>query len=123
MTALGPALVISIFLASKLVGSRVVLCTDGCANVGVGSLESNSAAAPEFYETLGATASSKGSVRLLRRFDRDSNPTQRTQRIRNERKKARNKRNERSCRTAETEDHWRRQLWGTGARAPPSTSS
>jgi len=59
MTALGPALVISIFMASKVVGSKVVLCTDGCANVGVGDLDSGNS---EFYESLGKTASSKGFV-------------------------------------------------------------
>ena len=58
-TALGPALVISIFMASKVVGSKVVLCTDGCANVGVGGMVSKDS---EFYERLGETARSKGSV-------------------------------------------------------------
>lgn len=65
MTALGPALVISIYLASKVVGSKVVLCTDGCANVGVGDLERNSSEASEFYERLGETASSKGLAAFL----------------------------------------------------------
>jgi len=64
-TALGPALVVSIFMASKVPGSKVVLCTDGCANVGVGSLETNYAEASEFYERLGQTASSLGLVALL----------------------------------------------------------
>jgi len=64
MTALGPALVVSVFMASKVVGSKVVLCTDGCANQGVGNL-SNDSAAPEFYERLGETASSKGLVLFL----------------------------------------------------------
>jgi len=61
MTALGPALVISIFLASKVVGSKVVLCTDGEANVGVGNLGSYSSSS-EFYPRLGETARSKGFV-------------------------------------------------------------
>jgi len=65
MTALGPALVVSIFMASKVIGSKVVLCTDGCANQGVGNL-GNDSAAPEFYERLGETASSKGLVLFLR---------------------------------------------------------
>jgi len=65
MTALGPALVISIFLAAKLVGSKVVLCTDGCANVGVGDLSRNFSANSAFYERLGETASSKGSASSL----------------------------------------------------------
>lgn len=38
-TALGPALLLSIALAGKQPGSHVVLCTDGKANVGIGSLE------------------------------------------------------------------------------------
>lgn len=39
-TALGPALLTSIALASKGgAGSSVVLCTDGLANVGLGALE------------------------------------------------------------------------------------
>jgi len=58
-TALGPALVISIFMASKVVGSKVVLCTDGCANEGVGYLRGGSPDS-EFYERLGQTANSKG---------------------------------------------------------------
>ena len=62
MTALGPALVISIFMASKVVGSKVVLCTDGCANQGIGRLENSHSNDSEFYERLGETASSKGSV-------------------------------------------------------------
>lgn len=37
-TALGPALVTSIEIASKgAVGSRVIICTDGEANVGIGA--------------------------------------------------------------------------------------
>merc|ERR1719361_2295577 len=38
-TALGPALAVSIAMASSQPGSQVILCTDGLANVGVGSLE------------------------------------------------------------------------------------
>merc|ERR550532_3262287 len=38
-TALGPALVVSIAMASSVPGSQVILCTDGLANIGVGSLE------------------------------------------------------------------------------------
>merc|ERR1719361_1464626 len=38
-TALGPALAVSIAMASSKPGSQVILCTDGLANVGVGSLE------------------------------------------------------------------------------------
>jgi len=67
MTALGPALLIAIFMASKVAGSRVVLCTDGCANTGVGNLETgnHSSTASEFYARLGETASSKAFVPFL----------------------------------------------------------
>ncbi|ETO25294.1 hypothetical protein RFI_11843 [Reticulomyxa filosa] len=38
-TALGPALVASVALASQRAGSQVILCTDGLANIGLGTLE------------------------------------------------------------------------------------
>ena len=38
-TALGPALLSAIVLASQRAGSRVIVCTDGLANVGLGSFE------------------------------------------------------------------------------------
>jgi hypothetical protein len=39
-TALGPALVASVSLACEGgVGSKVIICTDGIANIGLGSLE------------------------------------------------------------------------------------
>ena len=39
-TALGPALLISIFMASFAgIGSKVIICTDGLANIGIGSLK------------------------------------------------------------------------------------
>lgn len=38
-TALGPALLMSLTMASKVPGSRVVVATDGLANVGLGSLD------------------------------------------------------------------------------------
>jgi hypothetical protein len=37
-TALGPALVASVAMAGKRPGSRVVICTDGLANVGLGTI-------------------------------------------------------------------------------------
>ena len=66
-TALGPALLISIFIASKVAGSRVVLCTDGCANMGVGDLRTGNqtSTASEFYARLGETASSNAFVPFL----------------------------------------------------------
>jgi len=62
-TALGPALVISIFMAAKVPGSKVVLCTDGCANEGVGSLYNHKDS--EFYTRLGETAALKGFASLI----------------------------------------------------------
>lgn len=66
-TALGPALVCSIALAAKKPGSHVVLCTDGMANVGLGSLDSFESSSEQeqeavqaFYEDLAAFAKSKG---------------------------------------------------------------
>jgi len=38
-TALGPALVVSVALASQKPGSQVILCTDGLANIGLGNLD------------------------------------------------------------------------------------
>lgn len=40
-TSLGPALLLSINIAGKKLGSQVILCTDGLANNGFGSLEEN----------------------------------------------------------------------------------
>jgi hypothetical protein len=43
-TALGPALLLGIALAGAAPGSQVILCTDGLANQGLGSLEQQAAA-------------------------------------------------------------------------------
>jgi hypothetical protein len=61
-TALGPGVVVSILLAaSRGPGSRVILCTDGLANVGVGAVKgSDVAAADRWYRETGAFAASKG---------------------------------------------------------------
>ena len=60
-TALGPALFYSILLASRKAGSQVILCTDGLANKGIGSLENeNKDEAKDFYNELGEYALSKG---------------------------------------------------------------
>merc|ERR1712154_534688 len=74
-TALGPALVVSIAMASSKPGSQVILCTDGLANVGVGALDVASTADADaedeeeeddpvlkWYEALGDYAMSKGVV-------------------------------------------------------------
>jgi len=64
-TALGPALVVSIAMASQQTGSQVVLCTDGLANVGLGSLEDlksdeEKEVVAKWYEDIGDYALSKG---------------------------------------------------------------
>jgi hypothetical protein len=50
-TALGPSLAIAIGIASQTESSEVILCTDGIANIGVGSSKSKS-----FYETISSMA-------------------------------------------------------------------
>lgn len=51
-TALGPALVTSIQLAGRMRGSKIVLCTDGMANVGL--------LGPDFYTRSANYAKEKG---------------------------------------------------------------
>jgi len=63
-TALGPALAVSIAVASRTRGSHVILCTDGLANIGVGSFDSLSVEQEEivskWYENLGSYAVQHG---------------------------------------------------------------
>ncbi|XP_076466661.1 uncharacterized protein LOC143297936 [Babylonia areolata] len=62
-TALGPAIVVALSLASQHPGSKVILCTDGKSNEGVGKVENLTESDPEpdeFYENIAATANSKG---------------------------------------------------------------
>jgi len=70
-TALGPALVAAIDLANRRSGgkgaARIVLCTDGLSNVGLGSIEDYSLMSEAqqeevdgFYTSLGATAREAG---------------------------------------------------------------
>jgi len=65
-TALGPALLVAIMMASKVRASKVVMCTDGLANVGLGNLDNVSAdehsKASSFYEQLGEKAKENGFV-------------------------------------------------------------
>jgi len=66
-TALGPALLIAIMMASKVRASKVVMCTDGLANIGLGNLDTESAdqhsKASNFYSQLGEKAKENGFVR------------------------------------------------------------
>jgi len=65
-TALGPAVLTSVALASQgAAGSTVVICTDGLANVGLGAFdeaktEEDIAKVKEFYERVGQFAKAKG---------------------------------------------------------------
>jgi len=65
-TALGPAMAVAILMASKVPGSKVVMCTDGLANVGLGNLDTESAdehaEASDYYSQLGETAKENGFV-------------------------------------------------------------
>ena len=59
-TALGPSLLLAVQLAGRVPGSRVVLCTDGCANHGLGKLNMTTVQSPDqgpaFYQQLGEKA-------------------------------------------------------------------
>lgn len=60
-TALGPAILYSILIASRKQGSKVILCTDGLANKGIGSLEDpKDVQSVEFYNKLADYALDKG---------------------------------------------------------------
>ncbi|XP_012732057.2 circularly permutated Ras protein 1 isoform X2 [Fundulus heteroclitus] len=64
-TALGPATLASVALASKYPGSKVILCTDGRANIGLGDMEqaqSSSADNSYFYRELALQAVQKGVI-------------------------------------------------------------
>jgi hypothetical protein len=63
-TALGPGLVFSIGHSSKKEGSQIILCTDGAANVGMGSIDdyyygNNNNDSEKFYDDLADYAKSK----------------------------------------------------------------
>jgi len=59
-TALGPALQLSIAIAGSKAGSHVILCTDGLANVGLGSLEGKEAEYTPYYIELAEQAKLRG---------------------------------------------------------------
>ncbi|XP_029438876.1 circularly permutated Ras protein 1-like isoform X2 [Rhinatrema bivittatum] len=72
-TALGPAALISITLASIQTGSQVIICTDGLANTGLGYLDSMDdevcQSAKVFYGDLAETASRKGVIVSILTFE------------------------------------------------------
>ncbi|KAH3761125.1 actin 11 [Pelomyxa schiedti] len=65
-TALGPAVACAVGITSMAPGSKIVVCTDGIANVGVGSLDSKDKAqllaSATFYTGLATQARSSGTT-------------------------------------------------------------
>lgn len=69
-TALGPAILLSINLINEnnIAGSRIVLCTDGISNIGLGSMDGNLnneqglIELKNFYSNLGLLAKEKGII-------------------------------------------------------------
>ena len=59
-TALGPAMILGISMAGQRPRSQVILCTDGLANVGIGSLEGVESNFQAFYTEAGEKAWLKG---------------------------------------------------------------
>ncbi|KAL4233133.1 hypothetical protein ACF0H5_007818 [Mactra antiquata] len=64
-TALGPALLIATTMAGKVRGSKVILCTDGLANVGMGKLDNFKSddekdLSSKFYDEISETAVENG---------------------------------------------------------------
>ncbi|XP_053485168.1 circularly permutated Ras protein 1 [Ictalurus furcatus] len=68
-TALGPAALISVAMASQFAGSKVIICTDGQANIGLGQLEQESAASVYFYNQLASHAAEKGVIVSVMTFE------------------------------------------------------
>lgn len=70
MTALGPGLLVAIAIASSKTGSKVIICTDGCANVGIGTLPQENADEEQIshcrdvYRSFGEMARESGFVSL-----------------------------------------------------------
>ena len=63
-TALGPALLVSTGIAAQKSGSKVVICTDGLANIGLGGMDTDDESTLEnsrsFYQNVGNFAKSNG---------------------------------------------------------------
>ncbi|XP_066537693.1 circularly permutated Ras protein 1 [Hoplias malabaricus] len=72
-TALGPAALVSVAMASQFTGSKVIICTDGRANIGLGLLEQESANSPPpspyFYSQLANHAAEKGVIVSVMTFE------------------------------------------------------
>ncbi|XP_029932590.1 circularly permutated Ras protein 1 isoform X2 [Myripristis murdjan] len=72
-TCLGPAALVSVAMASRYPGSKVILCTDGRANIGLGEMEQNlSSSSPlssYFYKQLAAQATESGVIISVMTFE------------------------------------------------------
>uniref|UniRef100_A0A4W6CHM8 Si:dkey-9k7.3 n=1 Tax=Lates calcarifer TaxID=8187 RepID=A0A4W6CHM8_LATCA len=73
-TCLGPAALASVAMASRYPGSKVILCTDGLANIGLGEMEqtpslSSSPLTPYFYRQLALQAVGSGVIISLMTFE------------------------------------------------------
>ncbi|MBN3295998.1 CPAS1 protein, partial [Amia calva] len=69
-TALGPAALVSIAMASRYMGSKVIICTDGRANIGLGDLEDEPTPTSRyFYTRLAEEAANKGVIVSVLTFE------------------------------------------------------
>ncbi|XP_022616895.1 circularly permutated Ras protein 1-like [Seriola dumerili] len=73
-TCLGPAALASVAIASRYPGSKVILCTDGKANIGLGEMEqtaslSSSPLTPYFYRQLALQAVGSGVIISIMSFE------------------------------------------------------
>uniref|UniRef100_A0A3Q0R1N0 VWFA domain-containing protein n=1 Tax=Amphilophus citrinellus TaxID=61819 RepID=A0A3Q0R1N0_AMPCI len=73
-TCLGPAALASVAMASRYPGSKVILCTDGKANIGLGEMEqapslTPSSFTPYFYTQLAIEAVEKGVIISVMSFE------------------------------------------------------
>ncbi|XP_035849686.1 circularly permutated Ras protein 1 isoform X1 [Sander lucioperca] len=73
-TCLGPAALASVAMASRYPGSKVILCTDGRANIGLGEMEqipslSPSPLTPYFYRQLSLQAVESGVIISVMTFE------------------------------------------------------
>lgn len=72
-TCLGPAALASVAMASRYPGSKVILCTDGRANIGLGQMEQTSLPSspltPYFYKQLAHQAVESGVIISVMTFE------------------------------------------------------
>ncbi|XP_043915555.1 circularly permutated Ras protein 1-like [Protopterus annectens] len=72
-TALGPAALVSVALASQHLGSKVIICTDGLANIGLGYLEAKDEESclnsKYFYTDVGQNAVKHGVIISVLTFE------------------------------------------------------